>query len=72
MHIYDNEEKHQETILQNVSAGYESRCVCDPVAYAETDERCRRDPASSGGGQEKGIKEGACCYRSDADRAGTS
>ena len=51
MRIYDDKEKRQENVLQNVSISYESRNFHYPVADAEIDEGSGSGPPPSCGDQ---------------------
>ena len=49
MRIYDDKEKRQENVLQNVSISYESRNFHYPVADAEIDEGSGSGPPHTEG-----------------------
>ena len=64
MRIYDDKEKRQENVLQNVSISYESRNFHYPVADAEIDEGSGSGPPPSCGDQTERVKKGAYRYLS--------
>lgn len=57
MRIYDDKEKRQENVLQNVSISYESRNFHYPVADAEIDEGSGSGPPPSCGDQTERVKK---------------
>ncbi|BEI74905.1 hypothetical protein Rumi1_07030 [[Ruminococcus] torques] len=72
MRIYDDKEKRQENVLQNVSISYESRNFHYPVADAEIDEGSgsrRHLPAAI---KRRGLKKALIVTGRYSDRARAS